>query len=488
MPVRPSGPLVSARSLIDQGLKDHRLRAFVYDRTSSDPHKRKSSNRDQNLDLLDFCRQQNWDITGEFSDSDLSASRRATKPRPDWNDMLRRARNGECDVIVYWESSRGTRDLRVFLDLRYLCEEKGILLCYSGDVYDMRRRADRKRATEDAMLAENGADEISDRALRNKRRSAERGDPVGTIPFGFRREYDPRTGHLIGQFVDTTNAPIVVWMIEQIIARQSLREICGSLQLRDVPTPQGAEMWKAATIRRIVLNPAVAGLRKHQGEIVGKANWPAIVDEATWRVACGILTDPGRRTQHGVQVKHLLSGIAHGQCGVELRPKKGNSSRGPSYTCADCYCCAIRTDLLDRYVEAALLAYIERPEFVSALRLSNRSASAREAVMELEGLEATLVEARKFVGEKRLSVASLAALEAQLAPQIEAAQALVRDTSVVPLVTSVAGPSAREVWAALGITQRRALIREVVDVRLNRARKRGVQSIEEDRIKLDWQL
>ena len=40
--------------------------------------------------------------------------------------------------------------------------------------------------------------------------------------------------------------------------------------------------------------PRNAGLRAHNGEIVGKGTWPALVDESTWRAAQAVLNAPGR--------------------------------------------------------------------------------------------------------------------------------------------------------------------------------------------------
>lgn len=38
-----------------------------------------------------------------------------------------------------------------------------------------------------------------------------------------------------------------------------------------------------ATIKRMLTNPTIAGLRVHRGEIVGRGNWEPILDEVTWR-------------------------------------------------------------------------------------------------------------------------------------------------------------------------------------------------------------
>ena len=49
-----------------------------------------------------------------------------------------------------------------------------------------------------------------------------------------------------------------------------------------------------ATIKRMLTNPTIAGLRVHRGEVVGRGNWEPILDEVTWRQVCARLG--GNRT------------------------------------------------------------------------------------------------------------------------------------------------------------------------------------------------
>jgi hypothetical protein len=51
----------------------------------------------------------------------------------------------------------------------------------------------------------------------------------------------------------------------------------------------------------------IAGLREHNGEVVGDATWPAIIDRATHDRLVGLLDDPSRRWRE----PHLPSTCAH---------------------------------------------------------------------------------------------------------------------------------------------------------------------------------
>ena len=50
-------------------------------------------------------------IADRYADPGLSASRFATKDRPEYKRLLADVEAGKLDVVVLWESSRGGREL-----------------------------------------------------------------------------------------------------------------------------------------------------------------------------------------------------------------------------------------------------------------------------------------------------------------------------------------------------------------------------------------
>jgi hypothetical protein len=74
-------------------------------------------------------------------------------------------------------------------------------------------------------------------------------------------------------------------------------------------------MWTRRSVKQTRLRPRYAGLRFYRDEILGKADWPAIVPEEMRRAVHDMLTDPARRVRWGGR-KYLLTGIARcGKCG-----------------------------------------------------------------------------------------------------------------------------------------------------------------------------
>jgi DNA invertase Pin-like site-specific DNA recombinase len=453
------------------------LRAFIYNRNSRGRDGR--STDDTSLENRRLCEARGWSVAGEFFDRGKSASRHTTKPRPGWDELLAAARGDGrvrgCDVIVYWEASRGYRNSRAYLDLCDLCEETGILLCYSGRVYDMRNRSDRFMTHFDAMRAEDELDGIKERNVRTVRINAERGRPHGRIAYGFSREYDPQTGVLLRQVANEDEAAVLNEAARRVAAGQTLRSIAADFRARAIPTADGGQ-WEATVLRQLLLRPSNVGLRQFRGEVVGKATWDPIIDEALYFAVTGILRDPGRLNHQESSVKYLMGGIALcGPCGGDPEPVeravKSRGSRG-TYGCEICYRVSMRRDVVDGAVRSAVLAYVERPAFAQSL-MSSDGADVAAWLEQARVLEAQLAEARRLAatfegGRFQLSPLSLAALEGKLLPQIEAARAQAADATVPPVLRQLAGPGARTVWhEELDLEQKRAALRALVKVSLN---------------------
>jgi len=474
------------------------LRAFIYDRNSRLLRPGTStSTEDQRLENRRFCESAGAVVVGEFSDPGRSASRYAKQSREDYLAMVKGIESGACDVLVIWEASRAYRSTRAYLDLRDLCEKKGVLICYNGRVYNMRDRQDRFTTGFDALRAEDEAEQIRERVLRTTRLNAERGRPHGRIPYGYRREYDQETGALLQQVICEAEAAVIREAADRVLAGQSLWRIARDFDARGIPAPGGdGYEWTMLSVRGILMRPSNAGKRQHQGVVVGTATWDAILDEEVYYTITGILGDPARRTQRDSTVKHLLSGIPFcGPCmdeGTERFLKPANNGPARSYTCVKCFRVAVRTALLEEYVQHTVLAYVERPEFAAALRRQRADGAMASALAELQALEAQLEDARRLAatydrGRFLLSPTSLAALEQQLLPRIEAARARAQEPTVHPAVRrlAAAGVSAGAVWGEMDLIEKRAALRGLVRIRINRTQQ-GARGIRPGRVGFDW--
>jgi site-specific DNA recombinase len=191
----------------------------------------------------------------------------------------------------------------------------------------------------------------------------------------------------------------------------------------------------------------------------------------------------------------LLSGIARcGECEDQPHLRVGKSRGYLVYGCSARFDSQMRKDKLDAYVEESVLEWL-RTKAVAAFQSDEQEKRADRARVRMAALQRQLDEAREMAATfkadgvtPRLSLASLAMQEERLVPQIEAAKVEAMAMDAPPLVRRLVGnPAAQEIWdEELRVEQRRTVLRAVVNIRLNRARSRGVRTIEPGRITLTF--
>lgn len=481
------------------------LRAFLYARASVDHTGKGSSTKAQLRVERLVCADHDWAVAGEFPDDDRSASTYAQRRREKYDDMWARASAGEADIILACDTARLWRNVVEFAPKRDLCQTLGLLLCIDGEIYDMRIAKHRQRLTREVAEAEAEADSIQARNARTAKLRVIDGGVHGKPLLGYRREYDPQTRELVGQFRDEQWAPLIVEIKERVAAREGLITIARDLDRRGIPTPGGAVRWNTGTVRNIALNPAYIGMRKHKGQLVPGV-WEPIVDEDVHHAAVAVLRDPDRRTQQDTRPKYLLTGIP--RCGRELEPgkacgaqlyrmpvsnRRGGHKRYPSYQCRECYGSGIRTQLLDDWVEDHVLEYLSRPGIEDRILQATGLVAAREALTRMKRLEAELQEAYAEADAGNLSIRGLGIAERRLLPQIKAARELVQSSGPPPALAQVAGADVREKWASpeMTVAIKRKVIRATVSVTVFPTPKGPggrVPSSLPKRVRLQWLL
>ena len=439
-------------------------RAVIYTRVSSDPNDRGRSVSEQETECRAVCERNEWDVLAVYSDNDRSASRYATKDRPEYRKLIKFVESGGADVLVVWEASRAQRDMDAYLRLRDLCERRRVLLSYSGRTYDMAESTDRFSTGLDALLAERESDETRKRVLRAVRANADTGRPHGKLLYGYRREYDPVTRELVAQVPGPETSEVVREAARRVLAGETPYSVAQDFDRRGISTPRKGVRWDLTQIKRLCVNPGYAGKRVHQGKVIGDAAWPPILDEPTHMALVAKLGDPRRRTQRDSAVRHLLSGIAVcGVCGGRIRVQKNRGFL--AYLCVEKFCVSRRETDVDEYVTDVVLARLEMPDLAEALaeprddETAAALAEAREKRARLEGFYDVAA-----AGE--LTPAALARIEARLLPEIELADRRARAAVTSPLVADTAGPDARARWEKLTLPQKREVIATLVDVRI----------------------
>lgn len=466
--------------------------ALLYGRASRDPKKKGRSVGDQLDTGRDLCDSHGWPVVEEFKDIDRSASRHARRARNDFEALLAAIEARKGRIVVAFEASRYYRDIEAYIRLRNACMNAEVFLCYNGQVFDLSKREDRKATAQDALQAEDEAEGIRDRVLRSTRAQAKKGLPHGRLLYGYARRYDPDTGGLIEQYPHPERAHIVLEVFQRVAAGETEYSILQDLKSRGERAPGTG--WDYYHLPSMLRNIGYKGRRLHRGEDFGEATWPALVPEGLFDQVQEIIGAESRITVRDYAVKHLLSGIARcGECADHPHLRVGKSREYLVYGCSVKFDSQMNKDKLDAYVEEAVLSWLESRAAVAAFQSDEQEKRADRARARMKALQRQLDEAREMSTTFKndgvtplLSLASLAVQEERLVPQIEAAKAEAQAMDAPPLVRRLVGnPAAQDIWNdELTIEQQRTVLRSVVNIRLNRARSRGVRTIEPGRVTL----
>lgn len=488
--------------------------------------------------------QEGIQIAGTYQDGS-SASRFASQGRDDWAQLLQALKAlTEPATLWLWESSRGDRTLASWAAFLDLCREKSVMIHVDKDgrTYNMRRSRDWKTLAEDGVSNAYTSEETSERVLRGVTARATAGRPHGRNLYGYVRNYHPLTGRLESVTTDPAKASVVQECARRVLASETLFAIAADLTRRGVPTPHAgmwsalklkrvlmtprpagaspldealavterrwrageplgplarelnsrgiappAESWNPTQVKSLVLNPAYTGRRYLNGQDIGPAMWPAILDAAALARVQAILGDPRRSTTRESAVRHLLTGIARcgiPDCGGRMRVRpNGNSPQ--VYSCAACGGTARRQFLVDRLVEETLWAFLARPDAAEILAAADGDDTVQAAFAEITELQTRLDGFYDEASAGRLSPAGLARVETRLLAEIGAAKQRTQRTAVTSVVSEVIGPDPEKRWKALSVPQRRAVVTALVSVAISPQGK-GSKPFDPETVHIVW--
>lgn len=461
------------------------MRAIIYTRVSSDSAGQGRSVAEQELECRAICEREGWDVAEVLSDNDIGASRHSGKARPAWSRLAEVLKPG--DVLVTWEASRAQRDLGQYVEMRDLCASRGVMLSYSGRLYDLTRGDDRFGTGLDALIAEREAEQTRERVLRAKRAGALAGRPNGRLPYGYRRVINMTTGATDGWVPDEATAPIVREIAKRVLSGESLWSVSRDLTVRGVPAPStqknAAGEWRPQRIRVMIVSPTYAGLRSHRGQIVGRGTWEALFSEDDHLQLVSILRDPSRSTRGG-EPKHLLSGIA--KCGVCKSPMKyfgPKSIKTPKYLCEKSSCVGRRADRVEGLVLGAMFRYLNKPEWIRALMESGADGSSAYE-QELQKLRDRLDQAADLFADGAIDHLQLARIRKKLQPAIDDLESEVRRVPVPPVLEFLAGPGVEGRWRGLELREQREALRWLLDIEIHRSTAKCARTFNPDDVKV----
>jgi len=452
--------------------------AAIYCRISRDPGHDQLGVTRQRDDCEGLVARKGWTVGGVYIDDDCSAFSR--RPRPEYLRMLDDLKNGLLDAVVAWHPDRlhrSPRELEDFIDLIEATKAR-VATCTAGD-YDLSTPDGRLMARIVGSVARKESEDKSRRLRRKHDELAVNGaiSGGGNRPFGFERDRMTIRPHEAEWLRDAAR---------RVLAGDTLYRIVGDWMDQGVETATGAR-WSTTSLKSTLVRARIAGLREHHGEVVGKATWPAILDEHTWRQVRAILISDSRKRNPVVR-SYLLSGLL--RCQLCRSPMKATPRAGASPgQSVRAYGCIVRSggcghvyglaEPMEELVTEAVLSALDGP----ALRTWQQDPPGDDDLEVISADEARLSELADLWADGEISRPEWLRSRERIEARLSEARGQIRRRPVNVLAGM---HNVRESWEGLTLQRKRAILRAVLDeVTLGPAS--GVRNrFNPERIKLVW--
>jgi site-specific DNA recombinase len=439
------------------------MRGAIYVRMSRDREGAGLGVDRQESDSRELAGRLGIDVRKVYSDNDLSAY--SGKPRPGYLALLDDIRTRQVEVVLAWHSDRLHRSLVELEAYIAVCEPANVpTYTVKAGALDLTTSSGRMVARMLGASARYEVEHMIERQKRSKMQAAAAGRwRGGRRPYG----YD-----VDGVTVVPEEAAEVLRASRAVLAGTSLRSIARDLNVRGVPTSTGGE-WHQDTIRKVLMRPRNAALIDHQGQVLGPAEWAAIVPEQVWRGVVAMISEPQRLTHLGNARRWLGSSLY--LCGLCGHVVKSMLSTRPGQRRA--YVCGSGVKHLARVADE-VDAFVQEFIITRLSPLDARDTLVRPGVdvtgltMRREALCARLDEAAGQFADGILTGSQLRVITEILRRQLESVGRAIASAAPRTVLADLAGAhDVADRWDALDLGRKRAVIAELCTVTLLPARR-----------------
>lgn len=477
--------------------------AREYLRVSVDRSKKERSPQEQHADNARAAAARNWKLGKEYRDIG-SASRYATKARKEFDLLMSDLEKGRFDanILILWESSRGSRKLSEWVRLIELCEERQVRIYVTSDgkLYDPSDPRDRRSLQEDGVDSEYESAKISKRTKRSNGSNAALGRPNGAVPFGYTRRYDPSTGRLVAQEPHPGEAPVVRELFTRLHQGHALNAIAKDFEARGIRTRSG-KVFSAPHLRSLAVTRAYAGEREHCPGRQGsrgrgsaetryyKGMWKPLVSRETFLSVQRLLSDPARKKTKPGKGVHLLSFIA--RCDVCSGPLAYRNGRTiPELSCHPSGHVRVSYEELTLLAEELILGFLSRKDVWRQLAHDGGDEQLQQVRDEVASIRAELDELADQVAAGNLTATLAARAEPGILKRLREAEAREAELSTPATLQGLIDPGkdvARR-WKKVPMSAKRQVARlllvpEVLgELRIAPSPVKGVRAPVVDRI------
>jgi site-specific DNA recombinase len=460
--------------------------AAVYARISSDDGQALGVKR-QLEDCRKLAASLGWPVGEEYVDNDISAY--SGKPRPEYQRMLTDLADGARDAVLVYHVDRLTRrpiELEQFLDVLTTAKVKHVRFVAGGDL-DIGNGDGLMVLRMLLAVAANESATKSRRVKRKMEQNATAGLPHG----GYRRPFGYADDKIT---IVPAEAEVIRTLAERLVAGESLRSLASWLEAQRITTVGGGP-WRTPTLRALLTSGRIAGLREHQGSVIGPAVWEPIVTEQTRARILARLSEQSRTGRRSPR-RYLLSGMLRcGKCqGVLFSAARQDTRRyvcsaGPDH--GGCGRLTVVAAPVEDLITRAVLLRLDSPELADAL--SGRAAADEHTA----ALALALAEDRQQQEElgglwaaKKIDTAGWLRARGDLEARIRETESklarLTRSDALAGLVGN--GEQLRAVWDELNLTRQAAIVRAVLDHAVIGPGVLGARTLDPARVQPVWRL
>ena len=472
-------------------------RTAIYTRISSDTKKGQS---DEGLgvarqldDCLALADRLGWQVVARFEDNDVSAYNKRTR-RPGYEALLDAMKNSAVDAVLCWHTDRLYRRMG---DLERLIEiadgnRIDIRTVQGGDL-DLSTSAGRMVARILGSVANQESEHKSERHIAANIQKAAAGKwQTANRTFGYTTGGEPLE----------PEATALRQAVTDVLAGKSIQQVAREWNAAGLKTtlagttrtnPRAKKSadktyvvegtWNAPRVRRLLVNPRYAGLKVHQGRVVGDGDWTALIDADTHRGLVAYLSNPDRILCTSFERKYLGSGLyLCGVCGATMKAAQTNKHRA--------YVCRAKSHLLrngqpvDDFVTATILERLSQPD-ASGL-LAHQGVDVTALAVQREALQSKLDDITKMFDDDVIDARQFGATSVSTRNKIAVIDSQLADvTRTSPASALAAADDVWAVWESMSPTQRADAVDEIATVTIQPC-PRGRQIFNPAYIEVRW--
>lgn len=349
-------------------LQPDKLRVAAYCRVSTITEMQENSMENQTVHYTNHIRSNpEWRLVGIYTDRGTTGTK--TVGRAGFQRMIRHALDGKIDLILCKSISRFARNVMDTLDTVRMLNEHGVRVIFEKENIDTDTMQSEFILTMLAAVAQEESRSISENLNWSYRRRFERGEPVFTRLFGYRKDESNKW------VIIEEEAKVVREAFSEFVKGTSTTKIANNFILKGYRTPSGTWDWSSVSVRQILKNERYTGdalcqktytkdhlshqtavNRGERNQYLVKNHHDPIVDRATFAKAQEILLANKRTVSFRKPTKYPLSGrLTCGKCGGKLHRGYGDRWRCSSRNKSKLLCSmtSVKEDIIKKAMVVA---------------------------------------------------------------------------------------------------------------------------------------